>query len=97
MNSEGYVQVHKQMYDNYNLQYPNKTVDYPAYITNFLANPSSYPNTNWQDEMFRGGLTQNYQVSVRGGSEKPVIRYLIITRMIKVSCWVIASNKIMPA
>lgn len=70
LNSDGYVQVHKQMYDNYNLQYPNKTVDYPAYITNYLANPSSYPNTNWQDEMFRGGLTQNYQVSVRGGSEK---------------------------
>lgn len=69
LDSEGYVQVHKQMYDNYYAQY-NKTPNYPGYITGYLANPSKYANTNWQDEIFRHGLTQNYQVSVRGGSEK---------------------------
>lgn len=27
-------------------------------------------NTNWQDEIFRSALTQNYQMSVQGGNEK---------------------------
>ncbi len=27
-------------------------------------------NTNWQDEVFRNALTQNYQMSVQGGNEK---------------------------
>jgi TonB-linked SusC/RagA family outer membrane protein len=27
-------------------------------------------NTNWQDEVFRTALTQNYQMSVQGGNEK---------------------------
>jgi TonB-dependent starch-binding outer membrane protein SusC len=27
-------------------------------------------NTNWQDEIFRNALTQNYQMSVQGGNEK---------------------------
>ncbi|MHB9141187.1 MAG: TonB-dependent receptor [Paludibacter sp.] len=32
---------------------------------------SQYPyNTNWQDQVFRTGKLQNYQVSVRGGTEK---------------------------
>ncbi|MDH6305389.1 TonB-linked SusC/RagA family outer membrane protein [Parabacteroides sp. PF5-5] len=64
LDANGYVQVHKQMYDNYNLQYPNKQVELPGYITN----PGS-ANTNWQDEVFRSGFTQNYMLSVRGGSE----------------------------
>lgn len=65
LDANGYVQVHKQMYDNYNLQYPNAQRSYPGYITN----PGSI-DTNWQDEMFRSGLSQNYMVSVRGGSEQ---------------------------
>lgn len=64
LDANGYVQVHKQMYDNYNLQYPNSPVEYPGYITN----PGSV-NTNWQDQMFRSGLAQNYMLSIRGGSE----------------------------
>lgn len=64
LDANGYVQVHKQMYDNYNLQYPDSPVDYPGYITN----PGSV-NTNWQDQMFRSGLAQNYMLSIRGGSE----------------------------
>lgn len=64
LNAEGYVQVHKQMYDNYNGDNKEKPRDYPAYITN----PSTV-DTNWQDEMFRNGLSQNYMIGVRGGSE----------------------------
>ncbi|CAG5000226.1 TonB-dependent receptor P3 [Dyadobacter sp. CECT 9275] len=37
--------------------------------------PSSLPNTNWQKEVFRTAPTSNYQLSVRGGSEK--IRYFL--------------------
>lgn len=71
LNSQGYVQVHKQMYDNYNLtQEPSQQVAYPAYITNYLNNPSQYADTDWQDAVFRGAMTQNYQLSVRGGSEQ---------------------------
>ncbi|MEG1748614.1 MAG: TonB-dependent receptor [Tannerellaceae bacterium] len=64
LDANGYVQAHKQMYDNYNLQYPKKQVALPGYITN----PGTV-NTNWQDEMFRSGFAQNYMVSVRGGSD----------------------------
>lgn len=64
LDASGYVQVHKQMYDNYNAQYPSGKVDYPPYITN----SGSY-NTNWQDEMFRTGFSQNYMLSVRGGHD----------------------------
>lgn len=64
LDANGYVQVHKQMYDNYNLQYPDSPVEYPGYITN----PGS-ANTDWQDQMFRSGLAQNYMLSIRGGSE----------------------------
>lgn len=71
LNSQGYAQVHKQMYDNYNLtQEASQQVSYPAYITNYLNNPSQYADTDWQDEVFRGALTQNYQLSIRGGSDQ---------------------------
>ena len=34
------------------------------------ANPSSLQNVNWQDEVYRTGLRQNYNLAVRGGGEK---------------------------
>ena len=34
------------------------------------ANPSTLQNVNWQDEVYRTGLRQNYNLAVRGGSEK---------------------------
>lgn len=34
------------------------------------ANPSSLQNVNWQDEVYRTGLRQNYNLAIRGGSEK---------------------------
>ena len=64
LDANGYVQVHKQMYDNYNLQYSSRPVELPGYI----ANPGGV-NTDWQDEVFRNGFTQNYMLSVRGGSD----------------------------
>lgn len=64
LDANGYVQVHKQMYDNYNAQFPNNAIELPGYITN----PGNV-NTDWQDEVFRTGLSQNYMISLRGGSD----------------------------
>ncbi len=32
--------------------------------------PNALTSVNWQDALYRGGLTQNYSVGLRGGSEK---------------------------
>ncbi|WP_170827261.1 SusC/RagA family TonB-linked outer membrane protein [Arcticibacter eurypsychrophilus] len=34
------------------------------------SNPSALRNINWQDEVYRTGLRQNYNLAVRGGNEK---------------------------
>ncbi len=34
------------------------------------ANPSSLTNADWQNAIYRTGLTQNYNLSIRGGNEK---------------------------
>lgn len=65
LNADEYKQVHKQMYENYNAQYPDEAVTLPAYITNKTG-----VDTNWQDAMLRNGTSQNYMFSVRGGSEQ---------------------------
>jgi TonB-linked SusC/RagA family outer membrane protein len=49
--------------------------DYAAYINevdpDFYDTPSSYGNgTNWQDEIYRNGLLQNYQLAISGGTER---------------------------
>ncbi len=60
LDADGYRTVHKRMYDEYN-KYTNSPVPLPAYITA----PSQY-NTNWQDQVFRSGLAQNYGLGVQG-------------------------------
>jgi TonB-dependent starch-binding outer membrane protein SusC len=34
------------------------------------ANPSTLHNVDWQNALYRPGLTQNYNVAIRGGSDK---------------------------
>ncbi|MDB5091094.1 MAG: hypothetical protein JWR09_5088 [Mucilaginibacter sp.] len=34
------------------------------------SNPSSLTNANWQNALYRNGLTQNYNVAIRGGNDK---------------------------
>lgn len=48
-------------------QYANSNVQPPADVTAQLANPTI--NTNWQDEAFRTGNSQDYNVAVSGGSK----------------------------
>lgn len=33
-------------------------------------NPSSLTNINWQDALYRSGLTQSYNIGIRGGNDK---------------------------
>jgi TonB-linked SusC/RagA family outer membrane protein len=34
------------------------------------ANPADYANTNWQNEIFRTAVVKNYDLSIRGGTDK---------------------------
>jgi TonB-linked SusC/RagA family outer membrane protein len=34
------------------------------------ANPADYANTNWQDAIYRSAVVKNYDLSVRGGTDK---------------------------
>lgn len=65
LNAAEYKQMHKQMYDNYNAQFPSQAVTLPAYITHDTG-----VDTDWQDAVERSGLSQNYMISLRGGTEK---------------------------
>lgn len=57
LGTEGFQQVQAMIYEN-----GKKTV--PKYATD----PTDV-NTNWQDEVFRNGLSQNYSVNISGGTE----------------------------
>ena len=79
LNATEYQSKHKDMYDNWNLHvesnkniydpnnsgaWQNSIMSLPAYITK-----STNVDTDWQDEIMRNGLSQNYMFSVRGGGE----------------------------
>nr|WP_329904420.1 TonB-dependent receptor [Porphyromonas pogonae] len=65
LDAQGYKQVHKQMYENYNMYATDdEKIKLPAYITN----PSDV-NTDWQDAILRTGLSQSYLLSIRGGAD----------------------------
>lgn len=65
LNGPEYKQVHKQMYENWNMYAADKDrITLPLYLTK-----DSDVNTDWQDTMLRKGLAQNYMMSVRGGTE----------------------------
>lgn len=63
LNAGEYVEMHRRMYDEANKYRPsNDQLIMPGYITN----PSGY-DTNWQDEVYRTGVSLNQSVMVRGG------------------------------
>jgi TonB-linked SusC/RagA family outer membrane protein len=65
LNAEEYKKVHKMMYENYNAQYPDDAIALRPYITKDTG-----IDTDWQDAVERNGLSQNYMISLRGGSDK---------------------------
>lgn len=60
LDGEGYVAVHEQMYENAGRALP-------SYVLNPGVRGQEPYNTNWQDEVFRTGVSLNQSVSVRGG------------------------------
>ena len=66
LNADEYLNVHNMMYENAEA----KKIGYLTFTDSDgrLKNPTVF-DTNWQDEMLRGGLSQNYNVNVRGGSD----------------------------
>lgn len=66
LNADEYLNVHNMMYENAEA----KKIGYLTFTDSDgrLKNPTGF-DTNWQDEMLRGGLSQNYNVNVRGGSD----------------------------
>ena len=66
LNAAEYKEVHRQMFQNYMDQYPTDTkIKMPAFVTKDTG-----IDTDWQDAVLRSGLSQNYMLSLRGGSEK---------------------------
>ncbi len=70
LNANEYLAIHNRMYDNAIADGLNYTK--PNYLTftnsdGSLRNPGA--DSNWQDAMLRNGFVQNYNVSVRGGSD----------------------------
>jgi len=60
LNRDQYLEYFKDAYTNGGRTQP------PA----LLADPSTYPDTDWQDQIFRTGTQQNYQLSASGGTTK---------------------------
>jgi len=68
-------QSQPEMYDVLNAQEWTSLVIERAPIDNIQVlpewnNPSSLHSIDWQDEVYRTGLKQNYNLAIRGGSEK---------------------------
>lgn len=61
--------------------------------TEVLPNPDSYAGkgTDWQDQVFRTGYTQNFQVSLAGGTEKS--RYYVSGYYVNQSGIVVNTNQ----
>jgi TonB-linked SusC/RagA family outer membrane protein len=75
LDAQGYQKVTKSIYDNYN-QYASQPVALPAYIT-----APATANTNWQDEVFRTGLAQNYGLGIQG--KEGTIKYALYGNLVK--------------
>lgn len=59
LNSSQFAELHNEMMEN------SANAQNPAY-----ADPSSLPNTNWLNEMFRTASLQNYSLAYSGGSDR---------------------------
>ncbi|MCL3779425.1 SusC/RagA family TonB-linked outer membrane protein [Prolixibacteraceae bacterium JC049] len=57
LDADGYVNVHRQMYENVGQALPG-----------YLGNPGSH-DTDWVDEVFQNAVLHNHSVSISGGAE----------------------------
>lgn len=51
------------------VQFANEAAAFYGLGQVFPDSPSSYETTDWQDQIYRQGLRQNYQLGVRGGNQ----------------------------
>jgi len=63
LDADGYVAVHRRMYEEY-----NKYASTPVALPDYIANPGRN-NTDWQDEVFRNGLSTANSLALRGGQQ----------------------------
>jgi len=63
LDADGYVAVHRRMYEEY-----NKYATTPVALPDYIANPGRN-NTDWQDEVFRNGLSTANSLALRGGQQ----------------------------
>lgn len=62
LDADGYLKVHNMMYENAGEKKP-------AYLTLKNGQNPTGADTDWQNEMLRTGISQNYYVNIIGGSE----------------------------
>lgn len=82
LNAQEYLEMHDRMYQNAIDDWNDAEHEYftkPGYLSfrdedGKVLNPTGF-DTNWQNEMIGKGFAQNYNVSVRGGSD--VAKYAI--------------------
>jgi len=93
LNANGFVTA--SGIKKYDLLGPVAYAEQANYIagTDVLPNPQSYAGkgTDWQDQVFRTGYTQNYQLSLAGGTEKS--RYYISGYYVNQSGIVVNTNQ----
>lgn len=69
-----FISLARESMSNYNQNNPAGSFDYDIDQTLMDAygysDPAQAPNTDWADLYYRRGLSQKYQLSVRGGSNK---------------------------
>lgn len=65
LDADGWLKVNQMMYENAGEPLPNYIIKDGK---GGLQNPTGY-NTNWQDQVLRNAMSQNYYVNVTGGSE----------------------------
>lgn len=63
LDASGYVKLHRQMYEE-----NNKYATTPVALPDYINNPGP-TNTDWQDAVFRKGVSTAHSVAVRGGFE----------------------------
>lgn len=64
-NSAEFVKVRKMALQNAGIAESR----WPKYISEYERDPSQFADTDWQDEYYRRGLTQKYNVGYTSGSE----------------------------
>ena len=65
-NAEEFIKVRKMALTNAGT--PEE--DWPVYIKEYERDPSQFADTDWQDEYYRRGFTQKYNVGYTAGSDK---------------------------